>query len=440
MLGAHTGARGEANFRHHDFLDRAWDFGAGLRLEQKRQSLFTHLNLLPDARGYRLGFGGRIENSDIQGLATSRQQLGATRSRATCSACAARPVIPPPDRASAFRRITCSAPVAVRLFILAALSLPAWADAPPPSLQLPSGSELQLFVENDKLWRTDRYYTNGIKLGGGVPFDLLQIPAAEVLRALDPDRGEAIHVGLFIGQNMYTPRDITLAVAQPDDRPWAAWLYLGGVAQRVRGNRLDTVELDVGMVGPAALGEPVQKAWHRLVDTRTPQGWQNQIPNEPAFVMTYVQKRRFGNDHADVIVNGGGSLGTVLTDARAGVMLRLGQRLTGFGPDIIEPGGAMLNGTRAVGESNFAGISWAVFAGVNHRYVAHNIFLDGPVFRSGPSVDRRPHVRDLSLGFSLRVDKLRFSWTRVARSAEFNSGSGGGGTQRFDSLNLGIEF
>lgn len=80
-VSTNTGARGEVNFRHHDFLGRAWDFGTGLRLEQKRQSLFTSLDLLPDTQGYRLGFGGRIEASDIEGLATMRQVLGATRSR-----------------------------------------------------------------------------------------------------------------------------------------------------------------------------------------------------------------------------------------------------------------------------------------------------------------------------------------------------------------------
>lgn len=326
--------------------------------------------------------------------------------------------------------------LAVPFFILAIFSIPAWADEP----TMQPGSEVQLFIENDMLSRTDQYYSNGIKLGVGLPLDLLQIPAAEVLRAIDPAESEDVHVGLFAGQNLYTPQDITVSAAQPYDRPWAAWLYLGGAAQRARGNRLDTVEFDVGMVGPAALGEPVQKAWHRLVDTHTPRGWRHQIPNEPAFVLTYVQKRRFGNENADVILNGGGSLGTVLTHARAGLMLRLGQRLTGFGPDTIEPGGAMLHGTRAVGENNFSGVSWSVFAAIDHRYIAHNIFLDGPVFRDGPSVESRPHVRDFSLGFSLRVDKLRFSWTRVARSAEFDTAQGSSGTQRFDSFNLGMEF
>ncbi|MBK8121755.1 MAG: DUF2219 family protein [Sulfuritalea sp.] len=120
-------------------------------------------------------------------------------------------------------------------------------------------------------------------------------------------------------------------------------------------------------------------------------------------------------------------------------MLRLGRRR----PASVRhhrAGGAMLHGNRAVGARDFSGVAWSVFVADDHRYVAHNIFLDGPVFRDGPSVERRPHVRDRSVGFSLRVDKLRFSWTRVARSAEFRSASGGGGTQRFVSLNLGMEF
>ena len=79
--GTNAGARGEVNYRNHDFLGRAWDLNSGLRVEEKRQALFADLGLLPDARGYRLGFGGRIEASDIQGLASTRQVLGATRSR-----------------------------------------------------------------------------------------------------------------------------------------------------------------------------------------------------------------------------------------------------------------------------------------------------------------------------------------------------------------------
>ena len=149
-----------------------------------------------------------------------------------------------------------------RLMVLLALlaaSAPTLAVPPRP----PEGSEFQLFVENDVLSRTDRYYTNGIKLGVGIPFDLLQLPATELLEQLAPVGGGAIHLGLFLGQNMYTPKSITTSTPQPFDRPWAAWLYLGGVAQRAKDNRLDTVEIDLGLVGPSALGREVQTEWHK---------------------------------------------------------------------------------------------------------------------------------------------------------------------------------
>jgi hypothetical protein len=310
----------------------------------------------------------------------------------------------------------------------------------------PQGTELQLFVENDMLARTDRYYTNGIKLGGGVPFELLQLPATEVLRQLAPEGGGAIHLGLFLGQNLYTPKSISISQAQPFDRPWAAWLYLGGVAQRARENRLDTVEIDFGLVGPSALGKEVQTGWHRLIGAKQPMGWHNQIPNEPAFLVSYLAKTRHAlgtqaGFELELIPHAGATLGTVMTLARAGGLVRLGRHMTGFGPDTIEPGGSMLqNMRRDLEPGRSHDIEWYVFAGLDHRLIAHNVFLDGAVFRDGPGVRRRPHVYDLTIGFSLRLDPVRISVTRVRRSEEFYTAAGTGGTQTFDSVNLGIEF
>ena len=157
--------------------------------------------------------------------------------------------------------------------------------------------QIQVFIENDVLAGSDRYYTNGIKLGGGGEIPLVgallkPIPEAiiDVMGREGPD-GETPrnHLGFFIGQNIYTPKDIGITERQPFDRPWAAWLYVGSVVQRVRGNRLDTVELDIGMVGPAALGKPV----HPVGITgraAQPKGWSNQIPNEPAFIAPPICK------------------------------------------------------------------------------------------------------------------------------------------------------
>ena len=327
------------------------------------------------------------------------------------------------------------------LLLLAVLPLPALALDRPPA-----GSEFQLFIENDMLARTDRYYTNGIKFGGGMGFDLLQLPAAEVLRKIAPDAGGKVHLGLFVGQNLYTPRSITFAQAQPHDRPWAAWLYLGGVAQRVRDNRLDTVEIDLGLVGPSALGKEVQSGWHRLSGSPQPRGWHHQIPNEPAFLVSWLAKSKHrlggsGGLDIEAIPHGGATVGTVMTLARAGGLMRMGSNMTGFGPDTIEPGGAMLQNMRREYEPGRAqGLEWYGFAGLDHRLVGYNIFLDGAAFRDGPGVRRRPHVFDLSLGFSLRYRALRVSLTRVKRSEEFFTAGSSGGRQTFDSVNIGLEF
>lgn len=313
---------------------------------------------------------------------------------------------------------------------------------------LPRGTEFQVFIENDMLSRTDRYYTNGIKFGGGLPYDvlhdllgdMLEGPAAGVLDRLAPREGGEIKVGMFAGQNLYTPKSIKVSAPQPNDRPWAAWLYVGGVAQRAKGNRLDSVELDVGMVGPAALGREVQSNWHHLIGSPQPQGWQNQIPNEPGFLVSYLAKQRIARGNWELIPHAGATVGTVMTLARVGGLLRWGRNMSGFGPDTIEPGGAMLHAMRREVTTGASGLEWYAFVGVDHRLVAHNIFLDGTVFRDSPSVGRRAHVHDLSYGLSARVNSLRVSLTRVRRSEEFFTAAGGGGRQQFDSLNVGMEF
>jgi hypothetical protein len=318
------------------------------------------------------------------------------------------------------------------------------AEAPAAPLDL-RGSEIQIFIENDALGGTDRYYTNGIKIGGGIPANkvsnLFTRPPNALLDAITD--GASNNFGLFIGQNLYTPRDITIAAPQPFDRPWAAWAYLGAVAQSVKEGRLHTVEVDLGFVGPPALGRQAQTFWHQyVVDAPEPKGWGNQIRGEPGLLITYLHKRRYGNSNGvQFVAHGGGSVGTIMTLVRAGGIVRIGRHMTGFGPDGIEPGGAMLNNTRRQhDEGRRQPWEWFAFAGIDGRLIAHNIFLDGSLFRGGPGVARRDAVHDLTAGVSARFEQLRVSVSRIKRSEEFTTPFGGSGKQRFYSINVGIEF
>ena len=345
----------------------------------------------------------------------------------------------------------------VAVLVAEALLLPC---ARAQGLPAKEGSEIQVFVENDVWARTDRYYTSGLKVGVGVPANTLteafKEPTRWLLDRFNIDRdfqfkqGEEPHFGVFLGQNLYTPKQISTAAPQPLDRPWAGWLYLGVVAQREKGNRLDSAEIDIGMIGPAAAGEFTQTEWHKLIGSPKPLGWDNQIRNEPAFVATYLQKRRYDRENSvlvprnvEFIPHGGASVGTLMTLARAGGIIRFGRNMTGFGPDTIEPGGAMLQNTRRAGagsDEKREQFEWYAYLGVDHRLVVHNAFLDGTLFRNSPSVDRRMHVSDVSRGVSVRYKWARLSFTRVRRSEEFLTPQGGGGRQNFDSLNIGLEF
>jgi len=78
---SNNGARSEMAYRDYNLLDHAWNLGSGLRLEQKRQTLFATIATLPDALGYRLAWGAHVEATDIQGLKTTNHKLGVTRGR-----------------------------------------------------------------------------------------------------------------------------------------------------------------------------------------------------------------------------------------------------------------------------------------------------------------------------------------------------------------------
>lgn len=73
-----TGVQTEAIYQGFDFLDRAWQVEAGVRLEQLRQSFYADIHL-PPVGARRDSFGMLTDREDIQGLLRRRLALGAVR-------------------------------------------------------------------------------------------------------------------------------------------------------------------------------------------------------------------------------------------------------------------------------------------------------------------------------------------------------------------------
>lgn len=283
-----------------------------------------------------------------------------------------------------------------------------------------------LQLEND-VWGSedDRFYTHGTEISFAVAGSSRL--TERIAGSLPFYRQSKVGVyGLGLGQKIFTPEDIDARELIETDRPYAGWLFLtAGMAHRFddRGDTdaFNALTMAFGVVGPLSLAEQTQKNFHRLIGSPIPQGWDNQLHNEPGLDFTYLYKRRhlFGMDEPrqfEFGYHGGLTLGNVYTYAAAGVMVRWGSHLKNdIGPPTISPGFPGVPAFLPNPEFN-----WYLFAGVEERAVARNIFLDGNTFRNSHSVDKKPFVTDVQVGIAFHYKGVRFSFAQMFRSKEFN--------------------
>ena len=291
--------------------------------------------------------------------------------------------------------------------------------------------QLSIVEENDSLFFTsDKHYTQGIR--GAYLSDPL-VPDDRRYRVFDQvpplfpaaADGERRFDWIFLGQSIFTPANLTLNPPDPHDRPYAGWLYTGGALLQENGDQLTGLELLIGVVGPAALGRQVQNDWHQfVVGIPGGEGWHDQRKNEPALTLSYEQRWRFrlaelGGVGLDFVPAAGLTAGNVLTYGALGGTLRIGQDLRAdYGPARIRPAPSgtdwfeVAHMTRPLG--------WYIFAGVEGRAVARNIFLDGNTVASGPRVDKKPLVGDLTAGVALFWrSAIRLDIGLLTRTKEF---------------------
>ena len=78
-----------------------------------------------------------------------------------------------------------------------------------------------------------------------------------------------------------------------------------------------------------------------------------------------------------------------------------------------------------------------VFARVDGRAVAHNIFLDGNTFGDSPSADRKVLVGDVSVGASVNYRNTKLTYALVYRTKEFEAQKE---AQLFGSISINVPF
>jgi hypothetical protein len=295
-----------------------------------------------------------------------------------------------------------------------------------------------IYFENDGTFakpinNTDRHYTNGVKL----TFAYQPEWAAELAPKLPfaPTQGGGplkTAAGYAFGHNIYTPDGIGIATLIPDDRPYAGWLYVGAYLQRATQSEFDHFELNVGMIGPSALAEDVQRIVHDAFSQADPRGWDNQLGDEFGFNVTYQRKWKielFTDEQwaAELIPQAGFTLGTVNRHANIGVLARIGVRLPDdFGPGRIEEPAA----ATAIGRSDSGGY---LFIRLGGKAVEHNTFLEGNNYKFSHGVNAEPIFGEVQLGAVIRWYRVELGYSQTFMSREFK---GQRGTDSFGAWTL----
>jgi hypothetical protein len=291
-----------------------------------------------------------------------------------------------------------------------------------------------VYFENDLFNGTDSNYTNGVKYSmispdlsphapdGKLPRQVLKlIHKIPFIGGSTPDYAHKAEFS--IGQNMFTPADISRFDLIKDDRPYGGWTYFSlsyhrrNISMNIM-RFMDTVEIQLGMVGPLSFAEETQKFVHKLRDFQRPNGWAHQLKNEPGLIVAFERKWLFHPVETEklgysAITYIGATLGNVHTYANTGIELRLGWNIPrDFGVSLIRPAGS----TRL--EINEE-LGLFVFGAVNGRAIARDIFLDGNTFTDSHSIDKNYLVADIAGGLAFNYKKLIITVTQVFRTKEF---------------------
>lgn len=318
-------------------------------------------------------------------------------------------------------------------------------DAAAPSPLPPvSRHAFALQVDNDEFAspnRHDRWYSQSIRLHAfdeAPPDGLTRRLAAGWCAWQACAAGAAVNRRFSLGQSLYMQHERRLTAPDPQDRPMAGWLWLSGGLLVESRDETRMAEWQLGLTGPGAFAEPVQRFWHRQVLGVDPAlGWDQQLRPRLGAQLQLMQARRWplAGEHLDLVGRAEAGAGTLLGHAGVGLSLRVGDRLAGT---------AMPAETRLATGRVGAGGRWMLQAGLSVRGVAWDRLIDGPTYGHVSQARHAPWVAEAHLGASLEPRPgWRVGVALLRRSLDFRSEAtraGRFGPQSYGAITVAVDW
>jgi len=282
-------------------------------------------------------------------------------------------------------------------------------------------SYIRLSYDNDYFTKTDRYYTQGINLEYINP--ILKKNPLNIL--LLKSNTKPVRYGIAADHFGFTPTSIRSNEILVGDRPFAGCLSVKSfnIITDTERNNIYTSSITLGVIGPWAGGEGMQKGIHRAIGDQLPLGWQHQIRND--VIVNYevaIEKQIYAYYDSFVFnISSGINAGTLSDKIHAGFNFRLGKLNPLFISEVKNNFQFYMFGESII---NGVGYDATMQGGIFNRTSPHTI----------GSKDIRRFTFQQNFGCVLNFKKLYFEYYQSLLSPEFRNGK----MHRWGGLKIGV--
>ncbi len=239
---------------------------------------------------------------------------------------------------------------------------------------------------NDEFFNSDNQFTNGLflqkhsELADSLSATTGTLAFGKGLAALVlPNRSDLHYRETWtLGHNMQTPDDIKARELIVNDVPFVSMIGWSSSFNAFNDREFTGFQTLLGWAGDLTLGEQMQKVAHKIVGASDPNGWDNQLSNEPLLNVYAMRKQKFfQNNWMDASWNLDAALGNFFTLGQAALEMRFGHRPAGFAPIPTPTGRSMDYDARIQlpGENYFYGSAMLRATGLVHALPRHGNLL-----------------------------------------------------------------
>ncbi|PWG04991.1 lipid A deacylase LpxR family protein [Polaribacter aquimarinus] len=259
------------------------------------------------------------------------------------------------------------------------------------------------FVTDNDLYISksrDRYYTSGIFIN---------------YRFISHKKSQSLEKLIYewqLGHEMYTPNKAIVTNIIFHDRPFAAHLYTGFKMDRIyKSKKIFSTNIQLGFIGPNALGKEVQDFIHNIYGFRKAVGWKHQIKSALSLNFNFGYSHfllKNKKNNLDVTWINKVRLGSTFTNASVGLYGRFGFKALQSIVNSIAFNTNLNNNNNA----GSRGIESFLFVKPTLQYAIYDATLQGSFLNTKSEVTKEliPIVFNIQIGYKFTVNRFNFGY------------------------------